>query len=69
MFGMVAIESAIGPSDNGDAPDNWVYPELAAAGRARFVCAGFQHSLPPPENAEREPAVSWWCGPVDSSYR
>ena len=27
--------------------------------------AGFQYPLPPPENAEREPAVSWGAGPLN----
>jgi len=41
------------------APDNWVRPEPAAAGRIGLGDAGFQHHMPTSANTEREPAVSW----------
>ncbi len=69
LFGMVAIESAIGPSDNGDAPDNGFRRKLAAVGWFELDGTGLQHLVPPPEDTERVPALPGWHRPAEPSDR
>ena len=52
LFGMVDIESAIGPSDNVDAANDRVRAEPSSAGRVGLERTRLQHPVPPPASYE-----------------
>ena len=52
------MHDAEGPVWHAASPDNWVRPELAAAGWVGLGRAGFQHLMSTSADTEREPAVS-----------
>ena len=52
------MSDAEGPVWHAASPDNWVRPELAAAGWVGLGYAGFQHLMSTSADTEREPAVS-----------
>jgi hypothetical protein len=58
-----------GPVRDGVAADDWIRREPALPDRLGLGCAGFQHTLPSPEERRHEHSASGVTGPAASFDR